>query len=66
MMADCVICDNTGWVCENHRDRPWKGSSDREDACDCGAGTPCVCNDAPVPRKPPGMRTTFDRNGWWH
>jgi len=45
MMANCKNCDGQAWVCENHSDRPWEGLSDREDACDCGAGAPCpVCN----------------------
>jgi hypothetical protein len=39
----CNICDDKGWVCENHPDKPWDGTSDREDACSCGgAGMPCV------------------------
>lgn len=37
----CLNCDFTGWVCDTHRDRPWKGSSRREDACDCSCGIPC-------------------------
>lgn len=41
----CKNCDDTGWVCEAHEDRPWGGVSSRADACDCGAGSPCdVCN----------------------
>lgn len=50
-MAYCVNCDGGYWVCENHADRPWHGTSDSEDACDCGgAGSPCpVCNTGPVP-----------------
>jgi hypothetical protein len=44
----CTNCDDTGWVCEGHLDRPWKGASDRADACDCGAGTPCACVDDDV------------------
>lgn len=44
--ASCPNCDGTGLVCENHRDRPWDGESNREDACGCGAGAPCpVCWD---------------------
>ena len=41
----CGNCDNTGWVCENHGDKPWEGESTRLDVCDCGgAGAPCeVC-----------------------
>lgn len=45
MLTDkCPRCDGTGWVCENHRALPWNGTSDRKDACGCGAGAPCaVC-----------------------
>jgi hypothetical protein len=54
----CTNCDSTGWVCENHRDRPWDGVSGRLDACGCGAGAPCtkcnVCNADNPPRMPPG------------
>jgi len=39
----CEVCDHTGWVCENHPTKPWRGSSTRADACDCGAGTLCRC-----------------------
>ncbi len=41
----CDVCDHTGWVCENHRELPWGEMSDDPDACSCGAGAPCVCND---------------------
>jgi len=43
-----TTCDSTGWVCEDHRDRPWTGLF----ACGCGAaGAPCkVCNDVEPPR----------------
>lgn len=37
----CVICDNTGWVCEGHGNHPWRGVSNRPDSCDFGPGTPC-------------------------
>lgn len=41
----CRTCAGTEWVCENHRDRPWKGLTDHADACECGAGAPCgSCN----------------------
>ena len=30
--APCTNCDDTGWVCENHPDRPSRGFSEREDA----------------------------------
>ena len=42
----CQTCEGTGFVCENHRDRPWGGLSEhRADACLCGCGWPCPnCN----------------------
>jgi hypothetical protein len=30
----------SGWVCENHPDKPW----DKELGCECGAGVPCGSN----------------------
>jgi hypothetical protein len=34
----CAICEDCGWVCENHPERPWHGAH----ACACGgAGMPC-------------------------
>lgn len=43
---NCRVCDGTGWVCENHADRPWDGLSASDESCRCGgAGAPCrVCN----------------------
>ena len=64
----CTMCDGTGWVCENHPDRPWRGTSERADACDRGAGMPCeLCNpsggiDEP-PAKYPIARVTIDGGG---
>lgn len=38
----CKYCDDTGWVCEDHTDKPWDGVSNHKDACHCGgAGSPC-------------------------
>jgi len=46
----CQFCDNTGWVCENHPDKPSGDFSDRSDACQCGAGAPCPhCNSSGNP-----------------
>lgn len=41
----CRNCDGGDWVCENHHDRPWHGTSNSPHACACGgAGSPCpVC-----------------------
>jgi hypothetical protein len=40
-VSHCQRCDETGWLCEKHPDRPWGGVSQRADACACGAGIPC-------------------------
>ena len=37
----CTVCDNTGWVCEEHMKHPSAVVSGREDACDDGPGVPC-------------------------
>jgi len=64
----CSRCIGSGWVCENHDNRPWEGLY----ACDCGgAGMPCPdCNwpkDAgDAPRLPEGFKTDFDKDGWRH
>ena len=51
----CLYCDSTGWVCEAHPKNPWKGVSNRFDACECGPGIPCFhCNQEEVPRFPDG------------
>jgi hypothetical protein len=43
--ADCSNCDGSGWVCENHPDRPWEHLAAPGEGCGCGAGQPCgVCN----------------------
>ncbi len=54
----CRNCDGTGWVCENHPDKPWADGhlypgETRMTGCDCGAGMPCQeCNaDFPTPAK---------------
>ena len=61
----CNVCDNSGWVCENHPDKPWAGFSERSDACDCGAGMACrVCNAASSDERPDmshtGMKIDVD------
>lgn len=39
----CPRCQGSGWVCENHEDRPSDVVSDG--GCSCGgAAVPCVCN----------------------
>jgi hypothetical protein len=66
----CQICDDAGWVCENHPDKPWDGTSSRADACGCGAGAPCKacnpCDDETAPDTSRAMRTVFDKDGWRH
>jgi hypothetical protein len=52
----CLVCESTGWVCENHPDMPWDGPR----ACRCGgAGMPClICNPSSLdepPRLPKGF-----------
>jgi hypothetical protein len=54
---ECPRCDHTGWVCEDHSDRPWDGAK----ACGCGgAGMPCpscnVSNEDNPPRLPGGFQ----------
>ena len=44
-MKPCVICDNTGWVCEGHGNHPWNGVSNRPDSCGHGPGKPCPGRD---------------------
>jgi hypothetical protein len=63
----CALCEDCGWVCESHPDRPWEGGH----ACTCGAaGAPCPqCNpidDDMVPRMPKGSKTELDKKGWRH
>lgn len=38
---ECKICEDEGWVCENHRTEPWRGG---EQECCGGAGAPCICH----------------------
>jgi hypothetical protein len=69
--ALCVICDGTGWVCENHPDWPWRGPSPGADGCECGAGLPCEhCNPCGGIDEPPAIspivRVTLDRKGPRH
>ena len=61
----CGLCEDTGWVCENHPGKPWDG----DHACGCGAaGMPCMrCNPSDLddpPRPPAGMHIELDKEGW--
>jgi hypothetical protein len=63
----CSLCEDSGWVCESHPEKPWDG----EHACRCGgAGMPCPnCNPADertAPRPPKGFRVVLDKKGWRH
>ena len=53
----CALCEDFGWVCENHPHKPWEG----EHACNCGAaGAPCPwCNQSDA-EHPPRMPDGFD------
>ena len=52
----CSWCDDAGWVCEDHPDKPWSGTSSRADACHCGgAGVPCQQCNAETPPKKTGI-----------
>jgi len=44
LIVGCIMCDGTGWVCENHPYSPWGGVSDMRNACECGAGMLCECS----------------------
>src|ERR1700680_1505171 len=56
----CTLCEDCGWVCENHPHKPWEG----EHACNCGgAGAPCAwCNQNDA-EHPPRMPGGFDQKG---
>ena len=47
----CTRCEDIGWVCENHDDKPWHVG---RGGCMCGAGAPCpACNNADNPPRDP-------------
>ena len=51
-VSDCARCQDVGWVCEKHPDRPWSMKVDC--GCQCGAGMPCPdCNPAADAEHPP-------------
>jgi len=51
-VSDCATCQDVGWVCEEHPDRPW--SQKIESGCQCGARLPCPdCNPAADAAHPP-------------
>jgi hypothetical protein len=63
----CSRCDDCGWVCENHPERPWQGPR----ACPCGAaGALCPdCNttdDISEGIEDPRLPFTPDDETWQH
>jgi hypothetical protein len=63
----CLVCEDIGWVCEAHPERPWEGPH----GCGCGAaGAPCPwCNEpaeGETPRMAEGFKTVVDKDGWRH
>ena len=67
-MADherCARCDDAGWVCVNHPDRPWEGTSKRADVCPCGAEG-VQCPDCNADGHKTGMVEVFidTKHGW--
>lgn len=67
MTLACIVCEDCGWVCENHPAIPWEGPH----ACPCGgAGAPCpICNgakDGTAPRLPAGFKIVVDKDGSRH
>ncbi len=56
----CTVCDDTGWVCENHPDRPSDCCGNSKRACTCGgAGKPCPMCNQPAPGERPRMPADF-------
>jgi hypothetical protein len=52
----CLLCEDSGWVCENHPDQPWEGPH----ACTCGgAGSPCPACNKPREGEPPRLPKGF-------
>ena len=60
----CTVCDDTGWVCENHPDHPSDCGDSKRACIGGGAGMPCrVCNNPKLgerPRIPPGFTPRDD------
>jgi hypothetical protein len=53
----CPACEDMGWVCEDHADRPW---GVHPPACQCGgAGMPCLVCDQPKDGERPRLPTDF-------
>ena len=57
VVMDCLLCEDTGWVCENHPDQPFAGPH----ACRCGgAGMPCPKCNPSNQDKPPRLPKGFE------
>ena len=55
--SSCLLCEDCGWVCEMHQDKPWEGPH----ACTCGAaGAPCPACNKPQPEEPPRLPKGFE------
>lgn len=69
LIVECVTCANTGWVCEDHNNKPWSGGMpDDFERCCGGAGAPCpVCNpcdEFTAPRELTGSIVILDHDGF--
>jgi hypothetical protein len=53
----CTVCEDFGWVCEDHRDMPW----DRVHVVH-----PPRSDLVHPPRLPAGTHIEFDKKGWRH
>jgi hypothetical protein len=67
----CLICDDTGWVCEVHPDRPSGCTPSALRACKCREpGMPCECNPAggidEPPKIPPMVRVSVNAHDPQH
>jgi hypothetical protein len=62
-MTACPRCEDIGWVCEDHPERPWK---DRAPAAAAVPARP-ACNvpeQGAAQRMPEGFRIVFHTDGW--
>ena len=63
MPMKCAACEDIGWVCENHHDKP---SRPGPRGCECGAGMPCLACNQPKegerPRMPADLIPRIDRD----
>ena len=57
---NCFRCEDSGWVCENHPDRPWDGPH----ACSCGAaGEPAPLDPCNLRRRRTAAPPAWYQNG---